>query len=572
MKVRFALSIFLFSTLLIFNAKAKTVDPYKVLGVERNASQREIQKAFHKLSLQYHPDKNKNKAAQEKFAEINNAYDILSDEEKRKNYDLYGDEKGSPGFDAGHPGNQGVYTYFTSGGPGQSQFTSRPGEWQNMGGQGSSRSFSFSFGGTGGSSSFGFGLDDIFSDFFGSSFGGGRQFGGFSGSTGSQSQSRSSSGNIRAINLQVFKKEIVEKGMTWLLFFYSPSSNRDGYESVIEEVANSMEGALKVGSINCETEASLCKELGVHRPRSPRIFAYSYKAGDKGSLVEYNEHLVAKNLKSFCRDHLPRFSKRISLNRIEFTFDAKARLPSVLLLSTKKETPIIWRVLSGMYHERLNFYDTEVHDVSDPAVKKLGVDALPAIVGWLSNGEKDVLKTGISVKDQKSSIHELSKLLDGFEKENKKAASARASKSHSDSAEEQIPLLTRSNFDTICGEAIPVCIIGAFRSSNARGKLESIVLDVSQKSLSRHQYSASGSRNSITYALLDAAKQSSFLSAFDKSGFKSLGKFLVAYKPKRGKFAVFAGEMTPEEVERFIGSVLNGDVQFSKTRHKPLIK
>lgn len=95
---------------------------------------------------------------------------------------------------------------------------------------------------------------------------------------------------------------------------------------------------------------------------------------------------------------------------------------------------------------------------------------------------------------------------------------------------------------------------------------------VSQKSLSRHQYSASGSRNSITYALLDAAKQSSFLSAFDKSGFKSLDKFLVAYKPKRGKFAVFAGEMTPEEVERFIGSVLNGDVQFSKTRHKPLIK
>lgn len=174
---------------------------------------------------------------------VSSAYDILSDEEKRKNYDLYGDEKGSPGFDAG---DQGGYTYFTSGGPGQSRFTSRPGEWQNMGGQGSSRSFSFSFGSPGGSSSFGFGLDDIFSDFFGSNFKGGRQFGGFSGSTGSQSQSRSSSGNIRAINSQVFKKEIVERGVTWLLLFYSPSLNRDSYESVIEEVANSMEGALKV--------------------------------------------------------------------------------------------------------------------------------------------------------------------------------------------------------------------------------------------------------------------------------------------------------------------------------------
>lgn len=102
--------------------------------------------------------------------------------------------------------------------------------------------------------------------------------------------------------------------------------------------------------------------------------------------------------------------------------------------------------------------------------------------------------------------------------------------------------------------------------------LHTLYFQVSQKSLSRQQYSTSGSRKSISYALLDATKQSSFLSAFDKSGFKSLDKFLVAYKPKRGKFAVFAGEMTTEEVERFIGSVLNGDVQFSKTRHKPLIK
>ncbi|XP_074377857.1 dnaJ protein ERDJ3A-like isoform X3 [Apium graveolens] len=45
----------------------------KVLGVDKNASQREIQKAFHKLSFRYHPDKNNNKGTQEKFAEINNA-------------------------------------------------------------------------------------------------------------------------------------------------------------------------------------------------------------------------------------------------------------------------------------------------------------------------------------------------------------------------------------------------------------------------------------------------------------------------------------------------------------------
>ncbi|XP_074377852.1 uncharacterized protein LOC141719379 isoform X1 [Apium graveolens] len=46
----------------------------KVLGVDKNASQREIQKAFHKLSFRYHPDKNNNKGTQEKFAEINNGF------------------------------------------------------------------------------------------------------------------------------------------------------------------------------------------------------------------------------------------------------------------------------------------------------------------------------------------------------------------------------------------------------------------------------------------------------------------------------------------------------------------
>lgn len=84
------------------------------------------------------------------------------------------------------------------------------------------------------------------------------------------------------------------------------------------------------------------------------------------------------------------------------------------------------------------------------------------------------------MKDLKSAIHDLSISLDGFTKKNKKAAPSWASKAQTDSVDEkQIPLLTGSNFDTICGEATPVCIIGAFRSSRAREKLESIMLAVS---------------------------------------------------------------------------------------------
>lgn len=109
-------------------------------------------------------------------------------------------------------------------------------------------------------------------------------------------------------------------------------------------------------------------------------------------------------------------------------------------------------------------------------MRRLGVDALPAIVGWLSNGEKHVLKTGISVKDIKSAVNDLSILLDGFEKKNKKEGTRKAKTS---TEEKQIPLLTGFNFDALCGESTPVCIIGAFRSSRAREKLESILSTVS---------------------------------------------------------------------------------------------
>ncbi|KAJ7961207.1 dnaJ protein ERDJ3A [Quillaja saponaria] len=412
------------------------------------------------------------------------------------------------------------------------------------------------------------GLDDIFGNFFG----GGSNFGGFGSSTSSQSGSRSPPKKFRAINSHVFNKEITDQGMTWLLLSYTPSLKGNQYlESIVEEVVNSLEGALKVGSINCEKELSFCKELGVFPRRAPTIFVYSYKENEKGSLVEYNGDLDVKSLKSFCQEQLPRFSKRTGLNQVDSS-GTSGKLPMVMLLSTKKDTPVIWRVLSGLYHKHLTFSDAEVHDFSDPRVKKLGVDALPAIVGWLPNGEKHILKAGVSVKNLKSAVDDLSIVLDRYIKLSKKAASSQARKMQTDSDDGQIPLLTQSNFGILCGEQTPVCIIGVFRSSGAQEKLKSLLSLVSQKSLSRRLNSVSSSRDSVSYTLLDATKQPSFLYAFDKAGFKSSDKLLVAYKPRKGKFATFVGGMTTEEVESFISSVLNGDIPFRETRQKPMLK
>lgn len=65
---------------------------YKILGVDKNASATDIKKAYRKLALKYHPDRNKdNKEAEEKFKKISEAYAVLSDKEKRKQYDTFGE-------------------------------------------------------------------------------------------------------------------------------------------------------------------------------------------------------------------------------------------------------------------------------------------------------------------------------------------------------------------------------------------------------------------------------------------------------------------------------------------------
>src|ERR1700730_11839023 len=136
-------------------------DYYETLGVPKTATADEIKSAFRKLARKYHPDvvKAKDKAtAEEKFKQINEAYEVLSDSEKRKKYDQLGENWNQPGGFQPPPGWGGGQER----GPG--------GGFYQYGGDG--RGVEFEFGGTG------------FSDFFEAFFGGGRgrsAFGGFGG-------------------------------------------------------------------------------------------------------------------------------------------------------------------------------------------------------------------------------------------------------------------------------------------------------------------------------------------------------------------------------------------------------
>ena len=121
-------------------------DYYEVLGLKKGASASEIKSAYRKMALKYHPDKNKEADAEAKFKEINEAYQVLSDEKKKKTYDQFGHAAFDPS--SGMGGGQGPFGGFgNAGGP-----------------------FTWSYS-TGGDAGFDFGDPfEIFEQFFGGGF------------------------------------------------------------------------------------------------------------------------------------------------------------------------------------------------------------------------------------------------------------------------------------------------------------------------------------------------------------------------------------------------------------------
>ena len=114
-------------------ASGNNHDYYEVLGVPRNASEEDIRKAFRRLALQYHPDRNREAGASDKFKEVNEAYEVLSDAEKRAQYDRFGRvgaAVGGRGFEGVDPfgGFGDIFDSFFGGATARTRPTAQRGE------------------------------------------------------------------------------------------------------------------------------------------------------------------------------------------------------------------------------------------------------------------------------------------------------------------------------------------------------------------------------------------------------------------------------------------------------------
>ena len=203
-------------------------DYYKILGVPKDASEDQIKKGYRKMALKYHPDKNKSPNAEEKFKEISEAYDVLSDKDKRSVYDRYGEE----GLKAGGGGGGGGGAHYTYQGDPRQTFKMFFGDdnpfesfFSFGGGPGGSRQTFTSFGGHGGPQQMETDDDDPFANF-------GRPggFGGFGGmnqgmSGGSPRRKQQDSAIVK--DLQVSLEDIY-KGTTKKLKITRKVLNTDG--------------------------------------------------------------------------------------------------------------------------------------------------------------------------------------------------------------------------------------------------------------------------------------------------------------------------------------------------------
>ena len=373
-------------------------DYYKILGVKRNASKQEIKRAFKKLSLKYHPDKNKDnpKKAKEMFIKIANAYEVLSNDEKRKIYDQYGEE-GVKANEQG--GGSGAHFNFDN-----MDFQDIFSQFFGGGGRGSGAKFTFNFGGgpggRGKQSSQGFGgFEDIFSGFgFGGQNGQGKQQGRGRGS-GSGMKNKNYFKNTKVTSLKMKNLSLLlSRKNIWFVYFYKQGDqDYDRYVKTMIEFADKTEGLFNAGAVNCINDEEICDEFDV--AQTPTIVYFSENLNEhnryKGK-IEYN------SLFNYAANRMSYYVNEVTLDKFLDFFSKRKDKYHVILFTSKNTTPSMYKALSKYFINKLIF--GEVKQTEKDLIELFKVKNFPSLIVVLDEekNKKDIYKGKITYENIKS--------------------------------------------------------------------------------------------------------------------------------------------------------------------------
>jgi len=399
--------------------KPKESDYYATLGVRKSSSAKEIKSAYRKLALELHPDKQpadlteaQKEQAQERFMQVQAAYDILSDDEKRKVYDKYG-KQGLEMLESGQ--DPSAFEHGFGGG---------------FGGGGGGEAFEQFFGGGAG----GFGFEDILSQAFGGGggFGGGHAGGGgggghqqffqqgfgsgggghfqqgFGGGGGRQQQRRPQgadgpqlfplSGKVARLGSPKFPGQ-TSKHM-WLVMFYD---NDRGYQEAaqvkpqLELLVDKIKGNFKVGAMDCgknKKEEQFCRqEFDLDVPHELPQLGFVVH----GHLEWYDDEdelPSARNLYEFALQHMPKDlitnvnqPQQLHSKVLQPLTTSSTTKPegAILLLTDKYETSTLYYSLAYKYRTNYRFAESKAKSIN--LGRELGVKKYPSLVALFSKAD-----------------------------------------------------------------------------------------------------------------------------------------------------------------------------------------
>lgn len=287
----------------------KGADYYGLLGIEQDADKDAIKKAYRAKSLEFHPDKcsEDKEICQSKFIEVSTAYEVLSDPEKRKTYDEYGEEGLKEGGQGGQSGEQARQMF--------RQFFGREPDGNvrivNHGG-----SMTFHEEGEPGPK------ENIYDNT-----------------------------NVTELENDVFKSYVNGRDEPWMVMFYKPNDD-DSVEVKPEYVqfATTFRESLKVAAVNCRQQRETCSGASIKDFPAVRWFPEDQKAPPE----VFEGAITAKLLGKYASSMMPDYTSVVEdKHQLRQWLDG-AKGPAVLLFTDKSSTPPMWKALSREFKNRVS--------------------------------------------------------------------------------------------------------------------------------------------------------------------------------------------------------------------------